>query len=74
MEVELAAIAHVVGALRGEGHDPTILGRIVETEANMPCRTLFLRSGFEAGAGEPGFFVLSATQSPVAVPRVLAIA
>lgn len=66
MEIETAAMAHIVATLRRDRGASTIEGHIVETEANMPCRDLFKRSQF----AEVGHQRLHYVLKPDAVPRV----
>jgi FkbH-like protein len=49
LDVELAALAEVLRRLRAAGAG-TVTARVVETDANLPCRDLFARCGFVAGA------------------------
>jgi FkbH-like protein len=45
-QVEEAVMAHIVGSLADGGSDE-VKGRLVETDANFPCRDLFAKCGFE---------------------------
>ena len=45
MEVEIAALGTIVQFLRSAGV-PRIVGSIIPTDVNMPCRDVFTRSGF----------------------------
>jgi FkbH-like protein len=48
MEIEIAVTASVVQNIRGDSSTQTIFGSIIPTDANTPCRDLFLRVGFLA--------------------------
>ncbi|MBD9625264.1 HAD-IIIC family phosphatase [Ensifer sp. ENS06] len=56
MEVELAALAKICALMREGSPNIAIGAQIVETQSNMPCRTLFSNAGFEEG--EKGRFTL----------------
>ncbi|TCS16851.1 HAD-IIIC family phosphatase [Acidomonas methanolica] len=45
MEVEQFVLAEIVRLLRAEGAE-TIVGTLIETRENTPCREVFLRAGF----------------------------
>jgi FkbH-like protein len=49
LDVEIAAVADVLRRLRAEGAG-VVSARLVETDANLLCRTLFDRCGFVRGA------------------------
>ncbi len=52
LEVEIAALRLVPERVRALGGAVTLRTRLVETEANTPCRDAFDRAGFHhAGAG-----------------------
>jgi FkbH-like protein len=62
-QIEDAVMANIVQAIRAKGVG-TIVGRLVETDVNFPCRSLFSKCGF-AGMGER--WILEADQD-IAVP------
>ena len=64
MDVEVAALGTIVGHLRTIGV-PTILGAVIPTEVNMPCRDVFIRSGFRQSSEGEGYFELSGAESIV---------
>jgi FkbH-like protein len=49
LEAELAAVAHMVAVFRMLGR-AEIRARLIETERNLPCRTIYERCGFAAAA------------------------
>lgn len=69
MDVELAALGHVAGAQFAEGAQ-LIVGALVETELNTPCRDVFTRAGF-AAPGQPGVFVLRRADAGAQTPHIL---
>ncbi|NGZ83106.1 HAD-IIIC family phosphatase [Duganella aceris] len=56
MDVEIAALDHVVGELFRDGAE-IVVGALVETELNTPCRDVYARAGF-ASTAQPGVFAL----------------
>ena len=50
LDVEIAAIADILRLMRRSGAE-IVTSRLVETEANLLCRTLFQRCGFTASDG-----------------------
>jgi FkbH-like protein len=48
LDVEIAALAEVLRRLRANGA-AAVTARLVETDSNLLCRTLFARCGFTAG-------------------------
>ena len=44
MAVEQAVMAELVGRIRGQGIEVT--AALIETDANLPCRTFYLDCGF----------------------------
>jgi FkbH-like protein len=63
LDVEIAAIAEVLRRMRQAGAR-RITARLAETDANLPCRTLFERCGFRSS--EAGIWV--SQQGEVEVP------
>ena len=49
LDAELAAVAHAVAVLRGQGRK-RVVARMVETDRNLPCRNLYERCGFARSA------------------------
>lgn len=45
LEAECAAVAHVMQVLRGRGHR-RMIGAMLHTDRNLPCRDLYHRCGF----------------------------
>jgi FkbH-like protein len=50
LEAEVAAVAQIIEISRARG-DAVIVGALVETDRNLPCRDLYSRCGFEATRG-----------------------
>jgi FkbH-like protein len=67
MDVEIAVVARLAQRMR-ERH-ATVVGHIVDTPANGPCRELFTRTGFALDATD-GAYALAGSQEPVAVAHV----
>ena len=63
LEAEVAAVAQIIEISRARG-EPMVVGTIVETDRNLPCRDLYSRCGFEATTG--GW--RRATMPPLPVP------
>ena len=62
MEVETAALAKIVQFLRNTGAS-RVVGSIIRTDVNMPCRDVFVRCGFREV--EVDRFELSADEPPI---------
>jgi len=71
MDVELAAVGALVRAMR-EAEDAVqdVIGQIIETDANRPCRDLFQRCGFSLREAEPGLFHLGESMEPASAPHI----
>jgi FkbH-like protein len=67
MDVELAALDHVAGRLFATGAE-MVLGALVETELNTPCRDVYLRAGFQAST-QAGVYVLVRNMPRVGAPH-----
>lgn len=68
MDVEIAILNHIVKYAREDNKSEEIHASLVETEANTPCRTLFLRGGFaEIG---PNNFTLQADNTGISANHV----
>jgi FkbH-like protein len=50
LEAEIAAVAQIVEVFRTRGA-ATIVGAMVETDRNLPCRDVYARCGFEPATG-----------------------
>ncbi len=67
LDVELAAVAEVLRRLRAAGAS-TVTATLIETDANLLCRTLFDRAGFRpTGDGE---WISNAVAAPAAPAHV----
>lgn len=71
MDVELAALGHVADQAFGAGAE-LLLGAIVETELNTPCRDVYQRAGFAPVPDRPGLWVLrrDMAKTPAAHVRI----
>lgn len=71
MDVELAALHHVADLQFAAGAE-LLLGAIVETELNTPCRDVYQRAGFVPVPDRPGLWVLrrDMARTPVAHVRI----
>lgn len=67
LDVEISIIEEIVRSERTENPTP-ISARLVETESNTPCRTTFLRAGFEIM--DSNYFVLPLESNPVHVDHI----
>lgn len=68
MDVEIGALRHLADQLFAAGL-PLLVGAVVDTELNTPCRDVFQRCGFVA-AGQPGVYTLVAAAPRVATPHI----
>lgn len=69
MDVELAALHHVADVVFAAGAE-LLVGAVVETELNTPCRDVYDRAGFEPVPGRPGLYVLRPSMARTAVTHV----
>jgi len=71
MDVELAALHHVADQQFAAGAE-LLLGAIVETELNTPCRDVYQRAGFAPVPDRPGLWVLrrDMARTPIAHVRI----
>ncbi|WP_279356644.1 HAD-IIIC family phosphatase [Methylobacterium indicum] len=70
MEIETAVLSYIVRDLRRDPTVKSIEARIVETDANMPCRDLFKRSQFSSAPEQPLHYVLEPDTLPPLSERV----
>lgn len=63
LEAEVAAVARIIDIVRASGA-AMIVGAMVETDRNLPCRDVYLRCGFDATKG--GW--QRATMPPLPIP------
>jgi predicted enzyme involved in methoxymalonyl-ACP biosynthesis len=63
LEIETSVIHAIMRSMRAEGQTE-FCGRIVETDANMVCRDLFSRCGFDRSSDDPGLFAWSQAAIP----------
>jgi FkbH-like protein len=68
MDVELAALAHVTGKLFAAGAE-VVVGALVETELNTPCRDVYPRAGFSA-TSRAGVYLLTRGTAGNGAPHV----
>ena len=68
MDAEIAALEHVAGLLFEAGAE-VLVGALVETELNTPCRDVYRRAGF-APIQQPGVYVLGRGAARVGAPHV----
>lgn len=73
LEMELAAMGAVVGALRVSDPGSGVTGKIVETESNRPCRDLFQRCGFAPQDPNSDVFWLGEAAEPAAASHITVI-
>ena len=67
LDVEIAAMSEVLRRMRAAGSG-AIAARLIETDANLLCRSLFERCGFRAG--EDGAWVSLPEEAPAAPGHV----
>jgi FkbH-like protein len=58
LDIEVDALKQVLQIVRERDEGPLIIGTVIPTEVNTPCRDIFLRSGFQA-TGESGTFAIA---------------
>jgi FkbH-like protein len=57
MDVEVNALNQILQIVRNQDEGSSIVGTVIPTEVNTPCRDIFLRSGFQP-TQDAGVFVL----------------
>lgn len=60
-DVEVDALKQILELVRDEDKTQSIYGEIIPTEANGPCRDIYLRSGFQETESPNTFAILKAT-------------
>jgi FkbH-like protein len=58
LDIEVDALKQVLQIVREQDEGPFVVGTVIPTEVNTPCRDIFLRSGFQQ-TGEPGTFAIA---------------
>lgn len=57
MDVEIEALKQILQIVRHQDEGPSIVGTVIPTEVNTPCRDIFVRAGFQA-TQDAGTFVI----------------